>query len=369
MSFRQGAEEQIDSTIKKVYGDIRVTARGDHSLWEVEQYLHENYEQSLQKTTTQLSLNNCELTGSGNYRETIVTGVGENYFQWLGESIYWESGGPPSSEKSKSESLVNAVLENSYADKLNLEIDDTVTVKYEPKSGKNRQLRVRISGVFIGNRFQQGGKLFLPLNEVQNLAGTKNKIDLIKINLNQPTEKNLHRITSGISSNYEMSASLSVRKWENTISYSTVFSSVWALMGLIMVLTSLAIITVLSLGVYDTFYLDLRSRTEEISSLLTYGIGHGKLYLLNFLEVSILLVFGSGAGLLIAFIIASAVENIPLVKNFGYLFLVLGGPYLKFSLFSQDILIGLGLTIMAAYISSFLSLRSYLQSEVAEIVD
>lgn len=295
--------------------------------------------------------------------------MGESYFQWLGDSIYWESGGPPGTEKNKFEGSVNVVLENSYAEKLNLGIGDTATVKYELKSGKNKQLRVRVSGVFIGNRFQQGGRLFSPLNEVQQLAGTKGKIDLIKINLNHPTEENLHRITSGISSNYEMLASISVRKWEDTISYSTVFSSVWALMGLIMVLTSLAIITVLFLGVYDTFYLDLRSRTEEISSLLTYGIGHGKLYLLNFLEVSILLVFGSGAGLLIAFIIASTVGNIPLVKNFGYLFSVLGGPYIKFSLFSRDILLGFGLTIVAAYISSFLSLRSYLQSEVAEIVD
>lgn len=369
LSFHQGAENQINSTIKKVYGDIRVTARGDHSLWEVGQYLHDNYKQSLQKTTSQLSLNNCELTGSGNYRETSVTGVGEDYFQWLGDSIYWESGGPFGLENQRSEGLVNAVLENSYADKLNLELGDTVTVKYEPKSGKSKELKVSISGVFIGNRFQQGGKLFLPLNQVQKLAGSKHKIDLIKINLLRPSDENLHRITSGILDNYKMAASVSVRKWESSLSYSTIFSSVWGLVGLILVLTGLAIIIVLSLGVYDTFYLDLRSRTEEISSLLTYGIGHGKLYLLNFLEVSILLIVGGGVGLLLALVIVLTLGNIPLVKNFGYLFIVLGGPFLEFTLFSREIVIGFALTALAAYASSFLSLRSYLRKEVAEIVD
>ncbi len=369
LSFRQGAKDQIDSTIKKVYGDIRVTARGEESLKEVKRYIQNKYGSPLKKSVSQLSLDKCKLTGSGNYRETTITGVDENYFQWLGDSIYWKSGGPPGSGGKTSKERVDAVLENSYASKLNLGFGDKLTISYETENGEIQELQTRISGVFIGNRFQQSGKLFLPLNRVQDLMEREEVIDLIKVILKRPTDNKLQRITSEISDRYRMKASISVRKWESKLNYGTVFSSVWALMGSILVLTALAILIVLSLGVYDTFYLDFRSRTEEISTLLTYGIGHGKLYLLTFLEVSLLLILGGGTGFLLALALARTLGNIPLVKNFSYLFIVLGGPFLEFSLFSREILYGLGLAAISAYTASLLSLRSYLRKDVARIMD
>jgi len=369
LGFRQGAEDQINSTIRKSYGDIRLTARGDRSLKEVKQYLCENYDRYLERTASQLSLQGVRLTGSGNYRESRIVGVREDYFRWLGDSIYWKSGGPPEPRGETPVSPVNGVLEKSYAKKLNLKQGDTITAVYESVRGATGKLRIQVSGVFIGNRFQKGGKLFLPLKTVQELTGETGKIDLVKINLVRPTEVNLDRIASLVSDKYRMTASVSVRKWNRDLTYSTIFSRVWALMGVILVLSALTIILVLSLGIYDTFYLDLRSRAEEISTLLTYGIHHGKLYLLNFLEITILLVLGGGAGLLLALTIALILANIPLVKNFSYLFIVLGGPFLQFSLFTPDLLIGFGVTSLAAYFASCLSLRSYLRGDVAEIVD
>ncbi len=364
--FRQGAREQIDFTIRKVYGDIRVDARGDHSLWEVKQYVEDKYDDQIRKSIGQASVNGFTLIGPSIYRESVVSGVSSDYFQWLGDSIYWEEGNPLGSGESGSGKPVNAVLEKSFARELNVEQGDTLRIEYTSESGKEGSLEIKISGIFIGNRFQQGGKLFLPLQTLRDLIREERRLDLLKLNLKNPTEENLHRVASDLSENYEMEASFSVREWAQSIGYSTVFSQVWMLMGLILVLAGSALVVVLGFGIYDTFYLDLRSRTEEISSLLTYGMEHRKLYLLHFLEVSLLLVFGIGTGYLIATVFALTIGSFPLIKNFSYLFMVLGGPFLEFSLFTPSNLVGLGITALAGYLSSFFALRAYLHQTVAE---
>lgn len=369
VSFRQGATRQIDSTIRRVYGDVRISARGNHSLRGVENFLYRNYGKDLQNMVGQLSLDDATLIAPAVYRKGTVTGVSENYFDWLGEGIYWIEGGPASSRESEPDGPVNAIVEKSYAEELNLGSGDTVTIKYDTEAAGEDSLEVRISGIFMGNSFHQGGKLFVPLQSLQDHIGEEQKIDLLLLNLKQPTEEKLHDVATDVRKNYKMEASLNVRKWETSIGYDTVFSQVWALMGLILILTGIAVITVASFGIYDSFYLDLRSRTEEISSLLTYGIDHRKLYLLHFLEVSLLLLCGGGGGFLMATIVALVTGNYPLVKNFSYLFMVLGGAYLKFSLFTPDVLVGFVITSLAAYLASFLALHFYLRKAVAEITD
>lgn len=363
--FRQGAQEQMEASVRSNYSDIEIITKDkETSLEGVEDYIRKEYQGVMDNILPELRLNNNVLINYGAASEFGgVSGVPVSFFEIIKDHIYWVDG-EPFEGKSSSE----AVIETSFAQQLNLEVGDVVTVKYTTQEGAINTARFNITGIFTGIAELHGGVLFTSLEAARSLSLLDgNWSNRIRFYLNDADETLFLQVYDDLSGEFGDKVKINVFEWRDEVGFAQVFKMVWMLMLLFLTLVSAVILIVLYFAVYNNFYMNFYSRTKEIASLLTFGMKHSSLYLRSFYEGLLVMIAGIGTGFFLAFFSSSILESITFSGSMEMDVMVLGGPYLRFSFLAKEVLLislFLGFTGLWA---SFKSLYNYLKLEVSEI--
>ena len=122
------------------------------------------------------------------------------------------------------------------------------------------------------------------------------------------------------------------------------------------------------LAIYNSFYLEKITRNSEISTLLTYGMKHSALHIINFYETIILLISGvMGAGIF-TIVFTRILRNIVLIDKLRQLIILFGGPHFKFKFLVKDIIFVFVFILITGSFATFRALKMFLKRDVREIV-
>lgn len=363
-AFRQGAQEQMEASVRTNYGDIEITSRErETSLEEVEAYIKKEYSGIMETLLPELWLNNVLINHGTANEFGRISGISASFFEIMEDHIYWVEGEPFQADSSS-----EAVIETSFAEQLNIGVGDVVTVRYTTQEGAINTARFIISGIFTGIADLHGGGLFTSLEAARFLSLLEgNWSNQIKFYLYDADDALLLQVYDDLSEKFAGKVRINVFEWRDEVGFAQIFRMVWMLMLLLLSLVSAVILIVLYFAVYNNFYMSFYSRTKEIASLLTFGMKHSSLYLRSFFEGLIIMIAGIGIGFIFALFFSSIFESITYSGSMETYVMVLGGPYLRFSFIAKEVLLislFLGFTGLWA---SFKSLHNYLKLEVREI--
>lgn len=365
-AFQYGTERQMQRTLRKYAGDISLKSRSTkYNLKKVYEYLkNSSYKKYIEFLVESFTTSKAELMSEDNFSYGRVKGISPGYFKWLGNSIEWIEGKPFSNKGGE------AVVERSLALKLGIHKGSHVIVRYLTNKGAINTGLYKISGIFIGNKYEQENKLFVSLKNVQELALANNKISSIMIYVKDyKNEQLLQTIVNDIHKKFESIVNISVWLWDSDrIAFVNIFKFFHIFVKIFFGLITAVLLIILFFGIQNTFFILFHRRKNEISTLVTFGMPYLMIYRMVFWETIILFFSGIFTGVVFSLITGSLLSGISLAQITDEIVVVMGGPYLQFSfILSKIIMVGFFIFLVGLF-SSVHALRKYFKIEVIQMV-
>ena len=347
--------------LRSYVGDVRLIANTDKNLAEIKKHiLQKPYSHEINLIIENLRIH-CDVISNYGSSHGLVVGASSNYFDQMKTHVEWIGG---SSEITKNE----AIIEKNYAQKLGVETGDNVTIEYITSKGAVNTSNYRITGVFIGNKYEHYNKLYVLLKNAQELAMKDNFIDRITIFLNNPdNDVIIQKIVDDMKS-FSKDINLIVWRWNpqghiffKIFQYSRIFIKI------IISIVIFVLLIILFFSIQNSFYLIFNERSNEISVLATYGMMFRQFYQLVFWETILLSVCGILSGYVISFLCAHFLAGINLSLFSDEIVVLLGGANLFFSFIPKDFFLIFFFILLVSVMSTFFSLYKFLKAEIREM--
>ncbi len=177
------------------------------------------------------------------------------------------------------------------AEKLNLEVGDTVGLSLNTADGNVQEQTFTVKGIYTTNTFGfDSATVFLPLSKAQAMTLTENHASTIFVLLDDTA------MTDTVAPALSVSSDLEVKTWRelNTlfVEWETLAQSYIGFLYLIILAISVSVII-------NTLIMSVYERTREIGILSAIGMRGGRIMMLFLAESSLLAVGGVIMGLII----------------------------------------------------------------------
>jgi len=365
-AFLRGTKKQMKDTMRKSLGDISMRVRSeDYNLAAVKKHIENaNYSNFLEMIISGYSIGNVSvISGSGYLNDASIAGYSNNYFKWLEKNVEWIEGGPFLGN------FGHAVIERNMAEDLGVSVGDRVTAEYVTQDGAINTDSFQISGIFIGNKYENGNTLYVSLGDAQSLEMVKNKINNLKIYLKNPEDEALlQRMIDKDIKSFSKICYISVWRWEpeknmfySIFQYGQIFNK------LLLALVTIVLLIVLFFAIQNMFYLIFNRRSNEISVLTTYGMPFIKIYKVILWETVVLFSFSLICSLIVSILCGKIFSGISMTFISEEMVIVLGGPNLQFDFILKDILQTSLFVYIVGLFSGFHSLQRYFKLEISEM--
>lgn len=363
-SFQRGSVLQHEASLRGNIGDILIGARsGDYTIEEVGDFLGERFGDKIDTIINEYRLDNCHFINNSLYDQDSLIGINPEYFEMNKDYIYWKEG------RIFNPGTFEVVLESKYAKNINVKTGDSIFVQYQTDFGVINTIQVIVTGIFVANEFIYHADFYTSLETAYALALKDNKINRMRLYLNNPDDELIYEITDTLEKRFEDIAYYQVREWHKaSFPVSWIFESIWSIIGIIFMFVGIVTLIVFFLAIYNSFYLEKITRNSEISTLLTYGMKHSALHIINFYETIILLISGvMGAGIF-TIVFTRILGNIVLIDKLRQLIILFGGPHFKFKFLVKDIIFVFVFILITGSFATFRALKMFLKRDVREIV-
>ena len=218
------------------------------------------------------------LSTNGNVE--VLYGIDYASFNALKPFSFTE-GGP---FKGPDDVIVDTVFANEKS-----HVGDTIQILNEP---------FRISGIVEPGK---GGRKLIPLDTMQQLIGTPNKVSLIFVKCDSPANADLVLNEIRTTEGFEQNTLMTIDSWLNEMTPSKIPGFNLALE----VVTSIAVI-VGFLVIFQTMYTAVLERTREIGILKSLGASKTTIVSVLLRECSVLAVAGVILGIIFTYIVRSS---------------------------------------------------------------
>jgi ABC-type lipoprotein release transport system permease subunit len=367
--FRQGAEIQMEATVRAYCGDFDISVEeAEHpekiSLEDVAVFLQEEYGEMLEAIVPELKFRKVFVSHDSINEFGWMYGVSPAYFEINKDHISWKSG------RLFREGTAEAVVESTFAKRLKLNTGDMVLARYTTDEGVINTIWLRISGIFIGNENLHGLTLFTTLDNARFLSLAEEKeCGLLRVYLKNPKDDGFRSIiVNSLEEKY--AGRLRVKDWkdaDNQLSFVNLFHLIWLMMLLMLTVIGLVALVVVYFAIYNSFYMFYSSRNKEIATLMTFGIKAFPLFLRSFYESLLLMGGGVGLGFWGAVLVSRILRQVTITEDLATMVLVTGGPYLRISFSWTEVGVLFAFLIATGIYASLRSLHSYWRMEVREV--
>jgi len=187
------------------------------------------------------------------------------------------------------------------ADKLNLEVGDSVSLSLNTADGNVQDQTFIVKGIYTTHTYSfDSATVFLPLAKAQAMTRTENHASAIFVLLKDTT------LTDSVVPALSVSSNLEIKTWKDLnvlfVEYETFAQSYIAIFYMIILAISASVII-------NTLIMSVYERTREIGVLSAIGMRGGRIMMLFLAESSMLAVGGVMMGLIIG-VLATLYFNI-----------------------------------------------------------
>ena len=187
------------------------------------------------------------------------------------------------------------------ADKLNLEVGDSVSLSLNTADGNVQDQTFIVKGIYTTHTYSfDSATVFLPLAKAQAMTRTENHASTIFVLLKDTT------LTDSVVPALSVSSNLEIKTWKDLnvlfVEYETFAQSYIAIFYMIILAISASVII-------NTLIMSVYERTREIGVLSAIGMRGGRIMMLFLAESSMLAVGGVVMGLIIG-VLATLYFNI-----------------------------------------------------------
>ncbi len=187
------------------------------------------------------------------------------------------------------------------ADKLNLEVGDSVSLSLNTADGNVQDQTFIVKGIYTTHTYSfDSATVFLPLAKAQAMTRTENHASTIFVLLKDTT------LTDSVVPALSVSSNLEIKTWKDLnvlfVEYETFAQSYIAIFYMIILAISASVII-------NTLIMSVYERTREIGVLSAIGMRGGRIMMLFLAESSMLAVGGVMMGLIIG-VLATLYFNI-----------------------------------------------------------
>lgn len=362
LAFLNGSQKQMTQVLRDYVGDIRITTKNKSN--DISDIVLKLRNSQLISTITDITSEYkiyCEFISINGYSTGWIIGSSQDFFSNIINKVEWIDG-------SANLKQGQCIIEKSFAAELGVNIADELIISYITPNGAINTAYTTVSGVFIGNKYEHSNKVFVKIQDAQELGMSLGHIHQIKIKLLNPdSNQDIQQVVSFFEKYFNI-VQVQVWKWKpeghvffQVFQYSKIF------MGILITISILVLSIVLFFSIQNSFYLMFNERSNEISVLATYGMSFKQMYKLTFWESVILLTSGITLGLFFSIGISIPLEHLNLTSITEEIVVILGGPKLVFEFIKEDILLITVFVFITGMISAFQSLRKYLKSEIREM--
>jgi len=229
------------------------------------------------------------------------------------------------------------VIGKSLADELALRLDDHVNVT----SPLGQQFSMKVVGIFSGgSRMMERGSVYTGLTTAQKVAGQVGKINQISVRVKD------HTVASSIANEWKSFSREKVESWDQA---NASFLSIFATQDMLRYATTSIILIVAGFGIYNVLSMVVMQKRRDVAILKSFGYEDSdilKLFLVQGITLGVIgSLLGTASGVLITQYLSTLTAGGPM-----------GASKLRMSfdvsIYYRAILLGVGASLIAAYIPS-----------------
>lgn len=202
----------------------------------------------------------------------------------------------------------DALFSQSLADKLELELDDSITLLLRTKRGASNAVTLTVRGIAdFSDAAANSMSFFASLPLMQRILRSSNELMEILVQSGRGVEST--ELAGRISRELEQAGftteQFSIRPWQE-------ISQLWSIMRMAEISYGVLALILFLLGstvIINTTIMTIHERSREIGMLGALGMEPGQIVRLFFLEASFLGIIGAAAGVLLGFMLGIPLEQ------------------------------------------------------------
>lgn len=353
----RGTEVSMEESLRKYHGDVIVRAQLSTGLPFSVDELREECGPYLERVVEEHAITGVLAAGRLGFDRVVVVGTNGGYFDVLQDVVEWVEG---SSERPK---MGRAVMDETLASKLGVKIGDTLLLQFRTKEELQNTAQVVVGGLFRGNKYVIGNRIYVSLQEAHTLA-MEDILTTLHLYL-RGGEEAIRRIESYlVPYSNAISVGMVVRNPESSDMFVAIFDLYHTFFGLFIWMFSVVFFLVLYFGVQNTIFLRFHERKEEVSTLMAFGMGRGRFVVLVGWEMLMFFLGALSLGYLMSWLASRLVSLVRIMEISSEMVVLVGGPRFLMYLVPGDVFLLSSFVLGVVIIGTGISIARYLSREV-----
>lgn len=358
-----GSNQQIKENLYYSFGDLsakshRETIDISPILYEMQDIFNENGVVFSEYAYT------ANFVGSGGYAYGDLRGVEPEYVPYFAHTIGWNK--VPDGDLKLGEIYLEAALAMS----LNVQKGDSVSVRIQSDDGFINANQFTVAGIFMGNPWLYVNVALLHIDDMRELMLDDLIVsDFIGFFNTSPSDSEITSAQSVLTKKHSMLAKFSSRSDMDDNYIMEIFGYYRIFLVFILSMVIMTFIIILYFSLLNIYFIEFRSRRNELSTMLTFGMKPFTLLAVvvweTILAMSVSVVVSFGVLWLVkmglGFFVIDDLANQQIVA-------LLGGNRIMLGFEPFSILIAIGSTVLLTVQSSLKGAKTYLKMHIREIL-
>lgn len=358
----RGTETNMQMSLRAYYGDVSISSRLSSGLPFSMDYIYSQpFYHDIETMVKECTIPGVTVSGNMGFDTVNIIGIEGDYFAFIDDNIEWLDGSFKRPDKDF------ALLDYSVAKKLGLDIGDSFILELKTKDGMINTASLIVGGIFRGNKYIIGDKIYINLAEAHRLL-MKNYLTGIKLYLKSKDDFIINSIETAFVP-YDNAISLGIisRNPDSVGVFSSLFDFFHKFFSLFIWLFSLVFFLVLYFGVQNTVFIMFNERKEEVSTLMAFGMPRIKFFLITMWEMLFFMIFSFIPAYLFSLLVGKIISQFNVINISTEIVVVTGGPSLRLDLFKDDIVMLATFIAFILFVGTVLSIMRYLSREVVNM--
>lgn len=302
--------------------------------------------------------------GSGGYAYGDLRGVEPGYLSYFNRTIGWNEA--PDGELK----LGEMYLEAAMAMKLQLKKGDSVSVRIESEDGFINANQYTVAGIFMGNPWLYENLALFHIDDMRELMLDDTiTSDIITYYDESPSDSELTSLKGSLSKKYSLLAQFFTRRDMESNFVMQIFGYYRIFLVFILSMIIITFVIILYFSLQNIYYIEFRSRRNELSTMLTFGMKPITLLSVVIWEtilamcVSVIVSFG-------ILLIVKQCLGVFIIDDLAsqQLVALLGGNKILLRFKSSSMLISIGVIVFITIRASLKGSKTYLKMHIREII-